>query len=97
MKTPTQADVELVANIVECAAKRWPDCRFGLAQLVAEQREQAVVQSTEELRIKNAELLHTLKIISGMWIKETTPSSPPDALAERMAKLALAATLRKTP
>lgn len=50
-----------------------------------------------ELETANRELLHTLKTIADMWITETTPSSPPDALAERMAKLALAATLRKHP
>lgn len=50
-----------------------------------------------ELETANRELLHAMMAISDMWIVETTPSSPPDALAERMAKLALAATLRKHP
>ncbi|MDQ5979958.1 MAG: hypothetical protein QG602_2933 [Verrucomicrobiota bacterium] len=51
----------------------------------------------EQLRLKNAELLHALKTIADMWIADTTPLAPPDALAERMGKLALAATLRKHP
>lgn len=50
-----------------------------------------------ELETANRELLHAMKVIAGMWIAETTPLAPPDALAERMAKLALAATLRKHP
>lgn len=144
MSAPTQADADLVATIVERAAKRWPHCKLELAQLVAEQREEIIIEKDdaqraltnakekmsfwfdraetaeaalaavrskletikaghgelgryEEVRLKNAELLRVLKTISDLWITETTPSSPPDALAERMARLALAATLRKTP
>jgi hypothetical protein len=50
-----------------------------------------------EVETANRDLLHTMKVIAGMWIAATTPLTPADALAERMAKLAIGATLRKHP
>lgn len=68
----------------------------GIISTAIRERDEARARIAE-VETAHRDLLHTMKVIAGMWIAGTTPLTPADALAERMAKLALAATLRKTP
>ena len=94
-KTGGTLDVKLSYSEAVAATDEFYRLRWELGDLTM--RLTKTAERNTELAQANADLLHVLKVISGLWITETTPSSPPDALAERMAKLALAATLRKHP